>query len=156
MSEQASDVFLNSVCRSGAPVQECEHCGRVYFAPGFGDIDDEYLASLFKMEKETPDKCIQLEEGIACGMLNGRMLVYGCRCGTAIKYERFIWDHRELICRYLVERTSSILSEAENESALAKKMENGLTDLEVAQSEIHRLRVILVLNGLSNEDDVPF
>jgi hypothetical protein len=87
-------------------------CGRYHVS--FEDEDegeDEFAGFLAKQEKE-PDKYIfHNDEGI--GVLNlGSIVVYGCPCGTDVRYENWIWSMRRQLSEYLRERTKREFAEA--------------------------------------------
>lgn len=109
---KASNEFMDAVCDGGTPVSTCGFCGVVTFSNGC-DMDEDELELLLEKMRNRPATYRQdgANDSIAVGQISGINVVYGCPCDGAYKYEQFIWEHREIIMRYLRAR---IAKEAAN------------------------------------------
>jgi len=112
-----SAEFLSAFTCCGTSVATCGFCGRVRFA--VRDLDDEDYADLIDKANHEPDRYIQDPENdsIAVGELAGSILVWGCPCNAARRYEDFIWRHRLAIIDYLKRRSQKDLAQAAAEAA---------------------------------------
>jgi hypothetical protein len=98
-----SQEFMDAICCCGVSVQTCDFCGRTHF----GGVDlSETEREAFRTEAvENPGMYIDHgEDGVGCGELDGKMVVYDCPCNKVVKYERFVWTHRYVILKYLRSR----------------------------------------------------
>lgn len=149
-----SDLFVKLICSGGAGAQVCEFCGREYLcSTDTAYWDQETLKDWRAKAEKEPDRYIEDQQysSIEYGELDGRLFVLGCDCNSARRYEDFIWGHRELISKYLKERTTSRLADATRDSKLAELMAGGLLDLEKAEAEAQRLKALCELNGISTK-----
>lgn len=111
---QASELFMDTVCDAGTSSIDCQLCGRLHFAAGEQScLSREEIERLRVLAKEHPDQCCEShEDGIAFGYIDGRQAVWSCPCGKLRRYEEFIWNNRDLIVRYIKARTQSDLATA--------------------------------------------
>jgi hypothetical protein len=115
-----SEEFWSAFTSAGTPVATCGFCGRVTIGLGGRDLDhDEYLAYCEKI-RTRPEEYREdsFNDSIGTGELAGRILVYGCPCNEARRYEDFLWSHRLQILDYIKRRTARERREAEH-NALA-------------------------------------
>jgi hypothetical protein len=114
---EPSDVFINSVRHSGSLVINCELCGRVHFGDGSGDYDPGELEDLQIKATAEPEKYIQHfdDDMVSWGMMDGKQAVIGCPCNKLTLYERFIWNHRNVIAKYLRDRVRQMIEDARHE-----------------------------------------
>ncbi len=104
MPENTYERLIDMVCDGGTPMATCGFCGRVHFTQQ--ELDpSEYRR--FKQQAETnPEQFIEhdIENSISIGQFEGVIVVHDCRCNRLQRYEEFIWNHREIILRYLKQR----------------------------------------------------
>lgn len=116
-NEEASDAFMDAVCRSGALCQVlCEFCKRTHFMGEHysGDYEDGELEDLQIKAQKYPGQYIEHNgyDSISWGMINGKQIVWGCPCNSARQFEQWIWSHRYIISKYLRTRAESIQLDA--------------------------------------------
>ena len=114
----ASELFEGIVCDNHSPSITCEFCGRVHF----GVDEDDYDELSAKQDKE-PNKYVGYHDAnrIAWGHIDGKVFVWGCECGGADRYEKWIWNNRKLILEYLKHRTQAAVVEAEQEAEFVQE-----------------------------------
>lgn len=134
--EKPSDMFINALSGYGVGSDNiiCGWCGREHLCP---DTDyNHYDDSECSAEESKVRYCLYCEEekrnnpdgivlhydcdGIEAQEMNGTMFVLGCPCNGLYRYERFIWDHKETIGRYLAVRTIQERVWAEEQLTLNK------------------------------------
>lgn len=125
--KETSETFWDAIIHSSSLVILCEFCGRVHFATwSEGDYDDgEELTDLKKRAKINPDRYIEDHEysSIRWGYLDGKQIVYRCKCNSAARFENWIWDHRRLISDYLSARVKELEKKLEEEKELVAQLE---------------------------------
>jgi hypothetical protein len=112
-----SEMFQDVVCDSGAPSMDCELCGRTHFCTGeVSDEPDDEIERLRKLATKDPERyCEDADnDGLSFGTIEGMQAVYGCPCNKLNRYEDFIWNHRELIVKYISRRTEKERVASEN------------------------------------------
>ena len=106
---EPSEDFKRVVLDSGSVSIECELCGRVYFTPEMQNVskeDAEHYENCVKLSKENPDKYIEVHGGnIPWGIIDGKQAVIDCKCNKLSEHERYIWNNRGIIARYLKARS---------------------------------------------------
>lgn len=100
---EASHEFWDSFIGSGSVTAECG-CGRTHFITclnsGF-TWDEDDLAEYRKLEAENPGKYIPCpDDSVGSIRLNGLLIVYGCPCGMAAKYERVLLNEQSSILTF--------------------------------------------------------
>lgn len=113
MNEQASELFMDLVCSGGTPSIDCQLCGRTHFATGpLSTEDPVQIEEMRASAAKYPDKWLESgDDSLAFGYLDGRQVVWNCPCHKMRRYEDFIWDHRELIAKYLKARLAKQVEE---------------------------------------------
>lgn len=100
-----SDEFADAVCDSGSIVIDCELCGRTHFNDETGSFEEGEYEELCKNAEKEPDKYVQYrDESVHWGRIDGRQAVIDCPCDGLEKYEKFIWNNRYVIAKYLKAR----------------------------------------------------
>jgi len=119
-----SDLFANLVCHGSSNGINCELCGRVHFSEE-GDHEKGELERLREKAKEHPDRFTEDSDFTPWGTIDGLQAVIDCPCNGLAKYERFIWDHRYLIMKYLKKRIEAELKEKQAEKAVVDSVPIG-------------------------------
>lgn len=119
--------FMNAFTCCGTPVATCGFCGRTIFGSG-RDMDEGEIETLRLSAKTDPDRYVEdsQSDSIAVGEINGVLLVWGCPCNKARKYEDFIWSHRLTILDYLKRRTASDLERAQQTADAIENLTSGV------------------------------
>lgn len=129
--EKPSEIFLNSIrCSHGSYDMECGWCGREHLCPdvnwghGYYDMQDEksWKEHAEARHAENPEKVVLHYEydSVSGAIVNGINFVLICQCNGLAKYEKFIWEHRNLIRDYLKDRIDTETRLAEEEKTLNK------------------------------------
>lgn len=134
--EKPSDMFINSLHGYGVGSDnlECGWCGRTHLCPDtdYNHYDDDECTaeeSKFRYRqyceeelKSNPDKIVLHYEcdSVSAQELNGILFVIGCPCNGLSRYEKFIWNERDTIRRYLKVRVDQEYEWAEQEKTLNK------------------------------------
>ena len=118
MSEPSSlmlEAFERMGC--GAPSLTC-WCGRDHHAPASDFIEPAEEAQMRSSAREHPDS-VQLHDGdgVSAMMIQGQLVVHGCKCNWLGKLEAIIWDERESILKYYKLRREAAAKEAQSLSA---------------------------------------
>ena len=114
-----SELFMECVTDGGTPSAKCGFCGMTTIGRpnDYGDVGPELYA---KAESDPRRYRVDpLNDSVSVGELAGSIVVYGCPCNGARRYEDFIWSHRRMIARYLKERAAKELQEAQANAELA-------------------------------------
>jgi len=115
MSDKASEMFWDSFTIAGSICIECA-CGRTHFSrqEDAGTWEEGELEGLLQKEQEKPDRYIGTDDdSVATASIQGVPICYGCPCGTAAKYERFIIDNESEIIEYLKAKSEAKRKEAD-------------------------------------------
>lgn len=123
MSEAASQEFWDTFACAGNTVSTCA-CGRVNFATGqYSDLGEDEIEELRESLQKNPDKYVECaDDSLAISPIGG-VIVYGCPCGTAKRYELFLDVNREEILTYYRKKL-------EVERAKSASLADGLEGLE--------------------------
>lgn len=109
MNEISAEFQAAIGCWGSSPVENCECCGRVNFAADSDGFDEGELADLLAKQKKEPDKFISHDcSGIAHCVILGDEYVWDCPCQAFVKLEARIWDHRDLLVKYIKLRAQAI------------------------------------------------
>lgn len=119
----ASDEFFEAFSSGvGCMVADCDCCGRTHFATGthtLGQYERGELENYRSLAKASPDKFI--EDGSVDGfsLVNvGVEAVWGCKCERLDAYERFVWNRRDAIVKYLKARIAEEKKRADKDGEL--------------------------------------
>lgn len=114
---------------------ECEWCGRRHFCPevswGWTDEDAEDVKNFkeyaeSEYERNPEGTVLHYDSDAVSGVLvNGINFVLCCPCNGLRKYEVFIWEHRNMIRKYLKDRIDQ-----ETDFALQERSLNKLAGLD--------------------------
>lgn len=121
-SDPVSEAFESAVCASGTIVATCELCDRTYFVSD-GDFDHGELEDLRKKAVAKPKKYIEESryDMIDVGWIDGKQVVLGCDCAKIVRYEKWIWNHRYLIAKYLKLRAGEMTQDAKLAEEIAEQ-----------------------------------
>ena len=115
MSDKASELFWDVFTNSGHICIDCG-CGRVHFSrqPSAGSWEEGELEDLLKKEEENPDRYIGTnDDSVSVAPIQGVPLCYGCPCGQAARYEKFILQHEDEIIDYYKRKSTMASEEAQ-------------------------------------------
>ena len=106
MKNEISEQFYDAIISAGSTVIDCELCGKTHFTTTSHSYEEGELEKLLEKAKAEPHIYIAHndDDTIHWGYLNGKQVVYNCcdECNKDMyKYEKFIWNHRFLISKYL-------------------------------------------------------
>lgn len=113
-----SEEFKRAVGTEGSIVIDCELCGRTHFATHAteGYFDDGELAGLLKKQESDPIRFMSWDfSSVSYGHINGKQAVVDCPCNILANYERFIWQHRDLIAAFITAKAKNRSIEAEKD-----------------------------------------
>ena len=131
LEKKASEEFWEALIHSGSNVINCEGCDRTHFVdnPGY-DYEEGELKKLYADSKKNPDKVVFHgdSDSVSWGVIDGKQLVYGCPCDTALKYESLIWENRHLIANYIIARAKKIEEHSAETSGLAGKISRAVKE----------------------------
>jgi hypothetical protein len=98
---EASEDFWSSFCGCGTIVAECG-CGRVHFAESTTlDYAEGELEELLEKQKVHPDKYFaSSEDAVSVIDMPDGLIVWGCPCHKATRYEHFLLDYRRSIMEF--------------------------------------------------------
>ena len=88
------------------------------------------IEALQEAKKKEPDKYIDCGDMIEIGYIEGKKVVPDCPCGKLKKYEDWIWNHSDLIAKYLVLRAEKEAKEAQDNLQEAKECEKAVERIE--------------------------
>jgi len=115
------EIFMECVCHAGTIVATCDLCGRTYYNyMDAGCFEEGELENLEKKSEEEPDKYIGVDHTVGMGRIDGKQVIWDCKCEKAKRYEKWIWDHRRIIAEYLKRRTAEEFEEAKKEVKLTE------------------------------------
>lgn len=103
---EISSAFRDAWTSSGTLVVTCA-CGRTHFATyaNEGFFDDDELEGLRQKASIDADNYVEHNDDSHVSYLHiAKGIVIGCACKQDVKYEQFIWHHRDSIIEYLTAR----------------------------------------------------
>lgn len=111
-----SDEFLEAFYLGPGFICTTCACGRVHFSEDDCWTNEAELLEYVAKAEADPDNYVMYGEGTTFSLIDlGAEYVYECPCGTAKSYEKWIWDHRDQIAKYLKARTATELREMQRQ-----------------------------------------
>lgn len=113
-TEEASGEFWSAFSIAGTLVHQC-NCGRTHFCVNTTlDYEDGELERLLEKAAFYPYRYVPDHQNDSVGVIDiaGRQFTWGCPCHGVAAYERFIWEYRREILRYLNKRIATDAAEA--------------------------------------------
>lgn len=121
VSEEFWDAILDS--RSYGDII-CTLCKRVHFSsfdPGAYEGDE--LEKLQKKAATNPDKYKEYtDRGVDWGQYNGHQVIYECCEDKITHFEKWVWQHRRSITKYLKAKTEKMVENAKFEHDRVKDL----------------------------------
>ena len=100
-----SHAFMSVLMGGGGPFQECTMCGRTHFALNSPYMEQSELDDFIRLAAEKPDAYIGVDsECIHYSTIQGHAVPDDCPCNGLYKYEKFMWDYKDLWVSYLMAR----------------------------------------------------
>lgn len=114
MKESASPLFSDVFSLGISGCRGTCHCGREFFDNYNTGItwEDGELDRLHQLAREKPDRYFPCEGSVSFIEIDGLQFVWGCKCGGAARYERFLIKNGTRIAKYLCERAKQLEAEA--------------------------------------------
>lgn len=102
--DKPSEMFLDAMDGGyGSSEIECTWCNRNHLCPDSGYEEESWKNYCEEEHKKNPNGVVLHHncDDILGREMNGYMFVIGCPCNGLRKYEGFVWEQRNMICRYL-------------------------------------------------------
>lgn len=120
---EASVEFWDAFTFAGTPVATC-NCGRTHFCSKSGDIEEAELANLIASAAASPKAfhSNDTDDSLALMDIGGGILVWGCPCKSAARYEAFLLRHQDQILEFFSAISKKQIEQLELTAAKLKRM----------------------------------
>jgi hypothetical protein len=128
---EASNDFQTAITYGGTTHIECDGCNRVHFSTWTDEgYSEGVLEELRAKRKQFPGKYVEHadESSISHGYIGGKEVVVNCDCGEVRKFERFFWNHRDMILEFFKQRAFRSKQKSDDDNRIYEGVKESLKD----------------------------